>query len=72
MSKPEDLSYIANLPDEALVPVPVLAKLTHQGVSTTWRKLATDPAYPKPVKLGMRCTRVRLGDIRALIAGRAA
>lgn len=71
MKHPEDLTYITNLPDEALVPVPVLAKLTHQGVSTAWKKLSSDPTYPKPVRLGARCTRVRLGDIRAFIAGRA-
>lgn len=72
MSKPDNLAYIAGLPDEALVPVPVFAKLTQQGVSTTWRKLGADPTYPKIIKLGTRCTRVRLGDIRAFIAGRAA
>lgn len=68
----QDLRHIGKLPDEALVPVPVLAALTQQGTSTAWRKLASDPDYPKPIRLGNRCTRVRLGDIRAYIAGRAA
>lgn len=56
-----------NLPDEALVSIPVLAALTGQGVSTVWRKLGRAPGYPKPIKLGERCTRVRLGDVRRLI-----
>lgn len=44
--------------------------LTGQGVSTVWRKLSTDPDYPTTVRLGNRCTRVRMGDIRKLIQAR--
>lgn len=68
----QDLRHLDKLPDSALVPIPVLAALTHQGISTAWRKLATDPTYPKVIRLGARCTRVRLGDVRALLAGGAA
>lgn len=67
-----DLSHIDKLPDAALIDVPTFALLTDQGVSTAWRKFATDPSYPKLIRLGNKCTRVRLGDYRALIAGRAA
>jgi len=64
----KSLRHIDDLPDAALISVSTLAVLTGQGVSTVWRKLATDPSYPRPVKLGTRCTRVRLGDARKLLA----
>ena len=62
-----DLRHLDTLPDSALVSIPVLAALTQQGVSTVWRKLAIDPTYPPVIKLGARCTRIKLGDIRKLI-----
>lgn len=64
----QDLSHLDTLPDSALVSIPVFAKLTGQGVSTVWRKLADHPQYPKPIKLSARCTRVKLGDVRRLLA----
>ena len=67
-----DLSHVSKLPDEALVSVRVLAGLTGQGVSTVWRKFGNEPGYPKPIKVGTRCTRVNLGDIRAFVAAKAA
>ncbi len=67
-----DLSHISKLPDEALVSIQTLAALTEQGISTVWRKLSTDPDYPEVVHLGTRCTRVRLGEVRKLIANKMA
>lgn len=69
-SRRSDHQRITNLPDEALVSVATFAALTQQGISTVWRKLATDPDYPATVRLGNRCTRVRMGDIRKLIESR--
>lgn len=63
-----DLRHLDKLPDSALIPIPVLAALTQQGVSTVWRKLAIDPTYPQVVRLGARCTRVKLGDVRRLLS----
>ena len=70
-SRRSDQQRIANLPDEALVSVATFAALTEQSVSTVWRKLGTDLDYPATVRLGNRCTRVRMGDIRKLIASKA-
>lgn len=64
----KDLRHLDQLPDTALITVPQLAQLTQQGISTTWRKLADNPAYPKTIKLGNRCTRVSLGDARKLLS----
>lgn len=69
-TKTADLRALDKLPDSALISIPELAAITACGISTTWRRLASDPHYPKVVKLGERCTRVRLGDVRALIAAK--
>lgn len=57
----------SQLPDEALTTVKVFAAVTANGVSTVWRRAALDPDYPKPIKLSARCTRFRVGDIRAYL-----
>lgn len=43
------------------------------GVSepTMYRLAATDPAFPKLIRLGTRCTRIRAGDLTAWIAAKA-
>lgn len=68
-SQLKDLRQIDQLPDSALVSVQVFAALTGQSVSTVWRKFNNEPGYPTPVRLGTRCTRVKLGDVRGYIAG---
>lgn len=65
-------SSVANLPDEALISVSVVALLLGQCRATVWRRMAQDPTFPRPIKLGSGCTRLRLGDVRAFIAQRAA
>jgi predicted DNA-binding transcriptional regulator AlpA len=64
----KDLRHLDQMPDSALIPIPVFAKLAGQGLSTVWRKLAEDPKYPETIRLGARCTRVRLGDVRKLLS----
>lgn len=58
-----------SLPDSALVSITVIAKLKNTHINTEWRHLASDPQYPKAIRLGARCTRFRVGDVRAYIAG---
>lgn len=60
------------LPDEAMTSVKVIAALTENGVSTVWRRAALDPDFPKPHRLSARCTRFRVGDIRAYLKSRGA
>ena len=55
------------LPDEAMISVKVIAALTGNGVSTIWRYAALNPDFPKPVKLSTRCTRFRIGEVRAYL-----
>jgi predicted DNA-binding transcriptional regulator AlpA len=59
------------LPDEAQVSVKTIAALTGNGVSTIWR-YAKNPDFPKPTKLSARCTRFRVGDVRAWLASKEA
>ena len=58
-----------DLPDDALIDVESIARLTGLGVSTTWRKVKTDPRFPALVRLGKRCTRARVGDVRRYLRG---
>lgn len=60
------------LPDETFVPVKVFPVIAGIAVSTAWRRAKLEPDFPKPVRLGSRCTRFRLGDIRRFLAERAA
>ncbi len=62
------LSQFADLPDEALASIKTVAAITEEGVSTIWRKAKTDPNL-KPIKLGNRCTRFRVGGVRAYMRG---
>jgi len=41
------------------------------GESTVWRKVKTDPDFPKPIKLSERVTAWRLADLDAYIERRA-
>lgn len=60
------------LPDETFVPVKVFPVIAGIAVSTAWRRAKLEPDFPKPVRLGQRCTRFRLGDIRRFLAEREA
>lgn len=66
----KDLRNADTLPDCALVDVQMTTGLLGTSVSTGWRKIKTDPDFPKPIRLGARCTRFRMGDIRAYIASK--
>lgn len=35
------------------------------NVATTWRRLKSDPTFPRPIKLSPGCTRWRVADIEA-------
>lgn len=67
-----DISHFDRLPDQAMVPTGVFAAVINVGDSTVWRRTKLEPDFPKPIRLGIRCTRWRVGDIRAFIKPRAA
>ena len=64
------LDTFDDLPDDAQIPIKLLAAIAGEGVSTIWRKAKTDPRLT-PIRRGNRCTRFRVGDVRAYLAGEA-
>lgn len=63
-----DLSNFDSLPDSAMVPVKAFPVLAGIAVSTAWRRAKTEPKFPQPIRLSPKCTRFRVGDIRAFFA----
>lgn len=53
---------------DALLTLRTAAAVSGLSEATLYRKAATDPAFPKLVKLGKRCTRIRAGDLTAWMA----
>ena len=65
-----NFSQFDDLPDDAQVPIKIVAAVANEGVSTIWRKAKTDPNL-MPIRRGNRCTRFRVGGVRAYLAGEA-
>ena len=65
-----DISRIGTVPDDAYLSAKIIAAITGNGISTIWRYSATDPTFPRPIKLSARCTRFRAGDVRAWLASK--
>lgn len=57
---------------EALLTLKTASAISGLSEATLYRKAATDPTFPRLVKLGQRCTRIRAGDLTAWIASKAA
>lgn len=49
-----------------------LAKRYGVHRTTLWRWAKTDPAFPRPMKLSLQCSRWRMADIEAWEAQRGA
>lgn len=67
-----NVSHFDQLPDSAMTTVKTLSAVLDIGESTAWRRAKTEPHFPQPVRLGAKCTRFRVGDIRAFAQGGAA
>jgi predicted DNA-binding transcriptional regulator AlpA len=63
------LAGYENLPDSALVQISAFRDLLAISSSTVWRRAKLESEFPKPIKIGPRATRWRLGDIRQLAKG---
>lgn len=58
---------------DALLRLSTVEAITGLGKSTIYAKLkANDGSFPKPIKLGTRCTRFRAGDVQAWLAAQSA
>ena len=63
-----DITQFDQLSNSALVSIKTVAMMTGEGISTVWRKARTDTRLT-PVRLGNRCTRYRVGGVRAYMRG---
>lgn len=69
--KPQ-ISKFENLPDDARVSAETFSVLLDVHLNTVWRRAKNDPTFPKPIRLGNRCTRFLVRDVRAFLNGVAA
>lgn len=60
----------AQIPD-ALLTINTAGAIGGLSSSTIYRKAASDPTFPKLVRIGTRCTRIRAGDFMAWLAAQA-
>lgn len=58
---------IAALPDDSLVDKTIRRAVTGLGDSHTYALIAEEK-FPAPIKLGPRCARWRMGDLRSWLA----
>lgn len=61
----------ADNPD-ALLQIRTVAALIGGGKSTVYSRVSKDPTFPRPIRLGTRCTRFRAGDVIAWLKAQAA
>lgn len=66
-SQPLEAAQIA----DALLKLRTAAAVAGLSEATLYRKAKSDPTFPKLVRLGARCTRVRAGDLTAWLASKA-
>ena len=59
--RPQPLQAV-QVPD-ALLRMSTASALAGLSEATLYRKAASDPTFPRLVKMGARCTRIRAGDL---------
>ncbi len=57
--------------DDALLKLSTASAVAGLSVPTLYRLAKSDPTFPKFIKMGQRCTRIRAGDLTAWLAARA-
>ncbi len=64
------MTTTATKPDDAdaLVDTAATARLASLSVRAVQHRVKTDPAFPKPVRVGKRAVRFRLAEVRAWLA----
>ena len=65
--QPLEVVHIA----DALLKFSTASALSGLSESTLYRRSATDPSFPRLVKMGKRCTRIRAGDFTTWLAAQA-
>jgi prophage regulatory protein len=55
---------------DALLRVATVVALTGLSRSTIYERVARDDSFPRPIRMGLRCTRFRAADVQAWLASR--
>lgn len=53
---------------DALLKLRTAAAISGLSVATLYRKEQADPTFPRFIKIGARCTRIRAGELTAWLA----
>ena len=53
---------------DALLTIRTASAISGLSASTIYRKSATDPTFPKLIRIGRRCTRIRAGPFTAWLS----
>ncbi|HMN76708.1 MAG TPA: AlpA family phage regulatory protein [Burkholderiaceae bacterium] len=56
---------------DALLRMKTAAQIAGLSEATLYRRAASDPTFPKLIKMGARATRIRAGDLTAWLAAQA-
>ena len=56
---------------DALLTLRTASAVSGLSEATLYRKAKADPTFPRLVKMGQRCTRIRAGDLTAWLAAQA-
>jgi prophage regulatory protein len=62
--------HVAQIAD-ALLTIRTAGAVSGLSSATIYRKAASDPTFPKLIRIGTRCTRIRAGDLTAWLATQA-
>lgn len=68
-TKPQSL-HAAQIAD-ALLTLRTASAVTGRSEATLYRLVKSDPTFPRLVKRGKRCTRIRAGDLTAWLRAQA-
>lgn len=66
----EQVSLFSSMPDCALVPLEVVSAITGRSPASVWRDVAQG-RLDKPVKVGLRSTRWRVGGLRLSLSAQS-
>ncbi|GAB1391034.1 hypothetical protein MASR1M6_32160 [Rubrivivax sp.] len=56
---------------DALLTLRTAAAVAGLSETTIYRKAKEDPTFPRLIRMGRRCTRIRAGDLTAWLAAQA-
>jgi len=56
---------------DALLTLRTASALAGMSPATIYRRAKNDPSFPRLVRLGTRCTRIRAGDLTSWLASKA-